>query len=305
MKVTVIIPVYNAEAYIKQAVESAMACVEVAEIILIEDHSPQNDWAECQALQQLYPDMVKLYRTPQNMGAGAARNIGLKKATQAYIAFLDADDVFLPHRFEKDKEVYEQNPNCDGVYNALGNTYWDEQGQLKYNNRVEEFTCPKGSIAPENLVYECSPLGTKGHFSLVAFTTKKNVLKTIGFFNENLKATEDTEWIIRILVKNIILKGELGKAVALRGMHANNLTNDKNIIKDHQYQLYKSLLDVGVNKSYPFSLLRIIFNRYVGYYLKQHPGKIHLLRIYFNWLFKKPKLVLSHYNSLVKKKHQS
>ena len=94
MKISVITPVYNAEKYITQAVESALQFPEVWEIILVEDQSPDNALEVCKTLVTNYPERVKLYQHPDkgNHGAGASRNLAISKATGEFIAFLDADD---------------------------------------------------------------------------------------------------------------------------------------------------------------------------------------------------------------------
>ena len=78
MKISVIIPVYNAEKYVSQAVESALQFNEVYEVVLIEDKSPDNALEVCRELAEKY-DRVKLYQHPDkgNHGAGASRNLGI------------------------------------------------------------------------------------------------------------------------------------------------------------------------------------------------------------------------------------
>ena len=132
MKISVITPVYNAEKYITQAVESALRFDEVYEVILVEDQSPDNALEVCKKLAQKY-DRVKLFQHPDkgNHGAGASRNLGLEKATGDFIAFLDADDYYLPNRFEAEKELF-KNPDVEGVYGAIGVHYYSEKAKDQY-----------------------------------------------------------------------------------------------------------------------------------------------------------------------------
>src|SRR5688572_18232560 len=106
-KVSVIIPVYNAEKYLRNAVESAVNLEEVGEILLIEDNSPDNALQVCLQLEKEY-DKVKVHRHPngENRGAGESRNLGIKKSSFDYIAFLDADDWYLSNRFKRCKEIF-------------------------------------------------------------------------------------------------------------------------------------------------------------------------------------------------------
>ena len=132
MKISVIIPVYNAEKYVEQAVNSALQFQEVFEIILIEDHSPDNALEICENLAKQH-HRVKLFQHPdrQNHGAGASRNLGIEKASGDFISFLDADDYYLPNRFDSERELF-KNPNVDGVYGAIGVHYYTKKAKDQY-----------------------------------------------------------------------------------------------------------------------------------------------------------------------------
>ncbi|GAF72464.1 unnamed protein product, partial [marine sediment metagenome] len=100
MDVSVIIPVYNAERFVREAVESALAQEETAEIILVEDGSPDNCWDICQLLAVQHAKITAIrHADRKNHGAGASRNLGIRNSHCEYVAFLDADDLYLPNRF--------------------------------------------------------------------------------------------------------------------------------------------------------------------------------------------------------------
>ena len=123
-EVSVVIPVYNAAAFVTQAVESALAQPEVREVVLVEDCSPDDSLAVCRQLAEKYPQ-VNLFQHPGgvNRGAGPSRNRGITKSTCPFIAFLDADDFYLPGRFAAARSVFERQADCDGVYDAVGMYY--------------------------------------------------------------------------------------------------------------------------------------------------------------------------------------
>src|SRR5687768_12809492 len=148
-KVSVIIPVYNAEKYLRNAVESAVFLDEVGEIILIEDKSPDNALQLCHQLKTEF-DKVKVYTHPggENRGAGESRNLGIAKSSFDYLAFLDADDWYLPNRFTRCKEIFARDETNDGVYEATG--YFYESMQQLDPTRL---TTVKKKIAPENLLF--------------------------------------------------------------------------------------------------------------------------------------------------------
>lgn len=108
--VSVIIPVYNAQDYIRKCVGSVMAqTLRDIEIICVDDGSPDNSLEILKELQA-QDDRIKVISQP-NGGAGAARNNGLRNATGEYLSFLDADDFFEPNMLE---EAY----NCAQEYRA-------------------------------------------------------------------------------------------------------------------------------------------------------------------------------------------
>ena len=100
-KVSVIIPMYNAEGFIEAVVDSLLAqTLKETEIIVVNDCSPDNSMAVC---RRRYGDndRVMLIDQPKNMGPGEARNTGIKAARGEYIAFADSDDNMLPNALEE------------------------------------------------------------------------------------------------------------------------------------------------------------------------------------------------------------
>jgi len=139
IQISVVTPVYNAAEFVTRAVESALAQPETAEVLLIEDGSPDNALAICQGLAAKY-EKVKLLRHPngENRGAGASRNLGMKNASSDYIGFVDADNFYLPGRFKKAAEVFTSDPDCEGVYETIGNYVEDDAGLIRWVNAKRE-----------------------------------------------------------------------------------------------------------------------------------------------------------------------
>ena len=134
--ISVIIPVFNAARFVEKAVESVLAQPETKEVLLVEDGSTDESLKICRQLADKY-EAVKLFTHPgnANKGAGASRNLGITRASGDFIAFLDADDYFLPDRFRAERKIFEEQPETDGVYGALGFHYYSEEGKKKYKNR--------------------------------------------------------------------------------------------------------------------------------------------------------------------------
>lgn len=225
MKISVIIPVYNAEKYISQAVESALQFEEVYEIILIEDKSPDNALQVCQKLAEKYAQ-IKLYQHPDkgNHGAGASRNLGLEKVTGDFVAFLDADDYYLPNRFDAERELF-KNPEVDGVYGANGVQYYSEKAREQYYPIYKDkLDTVYKKTNPEDVYLGLINLrGTFGLIHLDALTIRKTALSKMSkMFETSLRLHQDSEIIIRFAFYLKLFTGINEQPIALRGIHENN-----------------------------------------------------------------------------------
>lgn len=226
MKISVIIPVYNAEKYVTKAVESALQFDEVYEVILVEDKSPDNALEICQKLAEKY-NRVKLFQHPDkgNHGAGATRNLGLEKATGDFIAFLDADDYYLPNRFDAEKKLF-LNPEVEGVYGALGVHYYSEMSKEQYFHIYgERLTTVYKKHAPEDVF--AGQLGLRGSFGLFTLDTltlrRKPLLEKVkSLFKTHLRLHQDTEFLFRVSFYMHLYPGILDAAVGMRGVHESN-----------------------------------------------------------------------------------
>lgn len=250
MNISVIIPVYNAEKYVAQAVESALQFEEVYEVILIEDKSPDNALIICEELTQKY-DRVKLFQHPDkgNHGASTSRNLGIEKSTGDFIAFLDADDYYLPNRFDAEKELF-KDPKVEGVYGAMGVHFYSEKAKEQYYKvfRSSLTTVYKKYHPKDVFPGQLYLLGSFGMFSIVALTIRKDSLikKMHPFFRPNLKLHEDSEFLFRLSYYLDLYPGSIDKPVAQRGVHEEN-----------------RITKVGINKKKPV-LSRYIFWKHVN-----------------------------------------
>ncbi|MEE6125896.1 glycosyltransferase family 2 protein [Chryseobacterium arthrosphaerae] len=225
MKISVIIPVYNAEKYVSQAVASALQFDEVYEVVLVEDQSPDNALEVCRELAQKH-SRVKLYQHPDqgNHGAGASRNLGIEKSEGDFISFLDADDYYLPNRFDAEKELF-KNSDVDGVYGAIGVNYYSEKAKEQYYKVFGDRLTTVYKKHPPKEVFpgQLNMIGTFGLFSIDALTIRKSSLKTLEyFFKTHLTLHQDTEFLFRLSYYLNLYPGILDSAVAVRGVHENN-----------------------------------------------------------------------------------
>lgn len=227
MNVSVIIPVYNAERFIREAVESALAQPETSEVILVEDGSSDNSLKVCTDIaSQNSKVRVLRHEGGQNRGASASRNLGIKNATCDYVVFLDADDFYLSDRFGTARKLFESNVDIDGVYEAIGATFENERVREEWFRRnTSDMTTLKEKIAPKNLFQIlASAENKKGHFHLNGLVVRKSIFEKTGFFDEFLQIGEDTSICIKMSAVAQLVPGRLKEPVAIRRIHGDNLT---------------------------------------------------------------------------------
>lgn len=224
-KVSVITPVYNAAAYVRQAVESALGQPETAEVLLIEDGSPDDALEVCEQLASEFAK-VKLLRHPngENRGAGASRNMGMRAAREEFIAFLDADDYFLPGRFQQAVTLFDSEPDCEGVYEAVGMHIDSEEGIKRWissGKSTNVLQTMSIGIPWEHLAKVLID-GSCGYFQLNGLVIRREILQRSGLMNEDLRLHQDTEFILRLAMTARLLPGRLDEPIAMWRVHPAN-----------------------------------------------------------------------------------
>lgn len=224
-RVSVITSVYNAAEFVTRAVESALQQPETGEVLLVEDGSPDNSLGVCQELAEKY-EKVKLLRHPngENRGAGASRNLGMQNASCEYIGFVDADNYYLPDRFAAAKQIFKENPDCEGVYEAIGMHVENAaslQRWIKSGRPVKDLKTLSIHADPERLAGILIS-GGNGGLTLDGLVLKRSILDKSGYMAEGLKLHQDSDFIIRVAAVSMLLPGRLDEPVAMRGVHDHN-----------------------------------------------------------------------------------
>ena len=116
-KISVIIPLFNAEKYIRECLVSVLASTfKDYEVLVVDDCSTDNSVAEVKKLFPHFDGRLKIFSTEKNSGGpGIPRNIGIKNSSGKYISFIDNDDMILPNALENFFAVAEFY-NADVVY---------------------------------------------------------------------------------------------------------------------------------------------------------------------------------------------
>lgn len=146
IKVSIIVPVYNTESFLKKCLNSLISqSLKEIEIILINDCSTDNSFKILQEYKKNYPNNIVIIDLTTKKGPGGARNEGLKIAKGNYIAFVDSDDDVETTMFENLYNIAKNNNydmvDCAFYYEALDEVFLttsnEALGELNINKRKE------------------------------------------------------------------------------------------------------------------------------------------------------------------------
>jgi glycosyltransferase involved in cell wall biosynthesis len=202
IKIEVVIPVFNSERFIREGVESVLnqSGDYVEKIWLINDGSEDKTGEILEQLQQTHSLIRAIHQ--ENKGVSAALNRGISEVTGDWIAFMDADDLWLPGKLSAQIELLEKQPELQAIFVNL-----------------EEFVdFPSGEKQP----YKARESGGEW-LSRSTFLCKKSLFDQFGFFDEQLKVGEFIDWFQR--VRNSGIKHHyIPQVLAKRRIHGGNLT---------------------------------------------------------------------------------
>jgi glycosyltransferase involved in cell wall biosynthesis len=188
-KVSVIIPVYNNGKYLTEALESVLhQTYGDVEIIIVNDGSTDDTGTVIACYLDKEGSRIRCLHQA-NRGPAAARNAGMRNARGTYIAFLDADDIWLPQKLEKQVKLIEQNPSLGCVY--CDNHFVDDQRNIILGyEAIREIKLVRGDITAD--------LFDDFFIITSAAIVRAKVLETLGMFNEDLIVGEDYDFFLRL-----------------------------------------------------------------------------------------------------------
>jgi glycosyltransferase involved in cell wall biosynthesis len=185
-KVSVVVPAYNVQNYIEEALFSLQQQSLAEFEVLVVDDGSTDGTAE---IVQRFCDQDARFRLLQksNGGLSSARNHGMKHASADYIALLDADDRYEPEKLAAHLQVLENQPEAGVVYSASKAIRDDGESTFMQLSGKPIYADPLKSLLCKNFV---------GHGSNAVF--RRCIIEQVGFFDETLKSSEDVDYWIRI-----------------------------------------------------------------------------------------------------------
>lgn len=194
MKISAIVPLYNARAYIRDAIDSILAQTRAADEIIVVDDGSTDGGGD---LLAGYDPKVRVVRQA-NAGAATALNKGIANATGDVLAFLDSDDLWARDKLERQQSVLLANESIDCVFGLI----------QQFDERV-------GAGAPR--VLQEPQRGV----SRIGLLIRRAAFDRFGLFDESMRIVEFVPWYARASILG--LKAEmLDHVVAYRRIHGNN-----------------------------------------------------------------------------------
>lgn len=198
-RISVIVPVFNGEAFLAEALDSifAQAGVEI-EALLIDDGSTDGT----AGIARNYEYTLR-YKYQENSGPSAARNAGLAMAQGEYIAFLDADDLWPVNKLELALNAFNEAPDVDVV---IGRSRF-----LRHSNDAS-----RGEVFEEILA-------PRYYLQLGSALFRRCVFDRVGLFNTALRFSEDIDWFIRASELGVCIQA-IDAISLFHRLHGGNIT---------------------------------------------------------------------------------
>lgn len=182
--VSVVIPTFNHGRYLRRAIESVLGQTRMpADIIVIDDGSTD----DTRGVVAQFKDVRYVYQA--NRGLSAARNAGIREARSQWVAFLDADDWWLPDKLALQLEAAENNPNAVLIYCSAWLVTLDDARALR-------LALPPERLWPDLRYRNCITGSGSG-----VLVQRWALIASAGF-NETLSACEDWDLWVRLLRKH-------------------------------------------------------------------------------------------------------
>jgi glycosyltransferase involved in cell wall biosynthesis len=205
--VSVIIIFLNAGKFIREAIDSVFAQTHRDwELLLVDDGSTDASTAIAHEYVARHPDRVRYFEHPGhvNRGMSATRNLGIRHARGAFIALLDADDLWLPMKLERQLALFARHPEVGMVYGAP-----EEWGEWETGPEVIPEQVPLESkvpidrvFAPPELATLVYPLGTAKAPASCDLMLRRQAVERAGGFEETFRGFyEDQAFLAKVYLR--------------------------------------------------------------------------------------------------------
>jgi glycosyltransferase involved in cell wall biosynthesis len=206
--ISVVIPYYNRERYIDEAVQSVLGqTLRPLEIIIVNDCSRESS----RRYLDRYAGVCKIVDLAENVGLAGARNAGIRVARGQFIAFLDDDDIWLPQKLELQRRHMDEHPECAIVHTVAWFFYQDQPDE--YYKRFGP-----GSMTLAQAI-------TNGFWAIIpTVLVRSEVIRAVAGFDVHFRECEDRDFIIRCCAAGYQVEGISEPLVRVRREGQGGLT---------------------------------------------------------------------------------
>ena len=218
--ISCIVPVYNGERYLREAVNSILAqTYRPLKVIVADDGSTDGTPTVAAA----YGDRIT-YLRQTNLGYAAAKNLGLSVAEGNFIAFLDADDVWHTEKLERQMARMQAQPPIDLCF-----------------TRYENFWMPE--LAKEQRRYEKHPLSQpQSAWSISTLLARRAVFEQFGNFDDGVRPLENMTWFLRASAGGAVIE-ILSDILMYRRFNPESFTRDRTRLVNNFFPILKEWRD--------------------------------------------------------------
>ena len=212
--VSVIIPVFNAERFLTDALNSVLSQAYAnLELIFVDDGSTDSS----REIIERTPGKIR-YLRQENCGPAAARNRGIEIAEGDVLAFQDADDIWPPRKLEIQLAALDKDPALEIVMGRVQKVSSLESGAL------ENIEAPSFAV------------------NLAASIFRRSAFERVGPFDEQLRFSEDVDWFMRARERGI-RTATIDDVTLFYRLHDQNMTRDKALTNLNTFKVLKMSLD--------------------------------------------------------------
>ncbi|MFZ6645817.1 glycosyltransferase family 2 protein [Undibacterium sp. TJN25] len=217
-EISVIIPAFNAAKTISRAIESVrIQAMESLEILVIDDGSVDDTYAVVSSLV-MPNENFRVLKMPKNSGVSAARNMGIRHAEGKFLAFLDADDIWLSGKLKQQIDAIKLDPQITLV--SCNSILISESGEHLKEGHVNRQPVEGSEAWKTLLIYNFLPTPT--------VLTYRHLVTSLGGFDETLAVGEDLDLWIRLAF--------LGKVRVLKEILINYYDSTDSLMKRHTWE---------------------------------------------------------------------
>jgi glycosyltransferase involved in cell wall biosynthesis len=218
--VSVIVPAYNVERYVREAIESCVAQTVVPhEILVVNDGSTDGTGGVLDAVAREHAQVRVIHQ--DNGGPAVARNTAIGVATGEFLTFLDADDTMVPDRIEGQVGYLLAHPETDVVIGA-----------------TELMAEPGVQFDAAFLKHEFGAQEHADGANLMAMTARASAFARLGVFDPSYRLSEDYQWLVRAHAREVTI-ALVPRIVVRRRLHETNVSQAVDDVRNQMFRVLR------------------------------------------------------------------